>query len=629
MYKRFTNQIHKKSSIILWIFIVFYIVLFVFLSFKKYYNFSYNAFDLAIFSQVFYNTLHGHLFDMTVNLNNYLADHFTPIIFLLLPFYALWQSPQNLLIIQTIFLALAAWPLYLIAKLVIKDSAWALVPALTWLLNPVVNSTNIAEFHLVTLVPFFIFFTFYFYRQKKFKTYFLFFIISLLIREDVSFVLVAFAFLSFIDKRSLKWSISSFVLPIFYFVLAYSIISYFSPNDNSKFLIYYSWLGGDSFLTIIWSWLSHPLSVISHIISPMNLFSLVILFSPTLFLPFTRPKYLVFMLLPLLQISMTGKGLDFNVYARHYGMLFVPAIFIALVFSLKKIKNREKFKFSNIVYRNVAIFKLIFLFTVLYFFIFLSPVKNVFAYQEDKTIVELKNQAVDFIGSDSKVTAEASFLQTLSNRRILYPLFYSYLGKTQFAYDDFDMPKVDYILVDYSNFLSFVVTRHIDYLFKDTDSQAPKHWRNVLAGYTLISAKDNIYIWQDRDKADKPALPFYEISKKTDPLSENKFLVNWQINNISDQQALKLDLSKAGEYDAQEFLVRFYKENSYFDIPLDYGILPISEWSDDQLVSFYYYPDKQVKSFQIFSWSGDNLVSPIANAMVGKKLESKTDKISI
>ena len=135
--------IKKHSNKILWVSIIIYILLFSFLSLKKYYAFGYNAFDLAIFNQVFFNTAEGRWFDMTINLNSYLADHFTPIIFLLLPIYKLIPRPETLLILQTVILALSAWPLYKISEYISKDSLISLVVAILWLVNPFIHNVNI------------------------------------------------------------------------------------------------------------------------------------------------------------------------------------------------------------------------------------------------------------------------------------------------------------------------------------------------------------------------------------------------------------------------------------------------------------------------------------------------------
>ena len=207
--------------------IFLYFIIFSWLSFKKYQGFDYNSFDLAIFNQVFFNTAHGRLFDLTINLHNYLGDHFEPMILLLLPFYLSKSSPVTLLFLQSAIIALSAWPLYLIAKKVLSKSSLALLIAILWLLNPFVHSANLYEFHLLAFAPFFFFWTFYFYQQNKFKLFCLFFILSLLVREDISLLLVSFAFLSYLDKKDSREGLGFYVVTRAPFKL--------SPDDAAKY----------------------------------------------------------------------------------------------------------------------------------------------------------------------------------------------------------------------------------------------------------------------------------------------------------------------------------------------------------------------------------------------------------
>ena len=78
--------------------------------------------DLGLFDQVFWNTTQGRLFESTMSLaqpqpHSYLGDHFSPVYLLLLPVYALIPRPETLVVIQTLFLALGVWPIYLLARL--------------------------------------------------------------------------------------------------------------------------------------------------------------------------------------------------------------------------------------------------------------------------------------------------------------------------------------------------------------------------------------------------------------------------------------------------------------------------------------------------------------------------------
>ena len=106
----------KHTTAILLISILLYTIFFSLLCLFKYFNFYYDLLDLAIINQVFFNSASGDFFASSIHPTSYLGDHFAPILFLILPVYFIFKSPITLLFIQTIIIALSAWPLYLIAK---------------------------------------------------------------------------------------------------------------------------------------------------------------------------------------------------------------------------------------------------------------------------------------------------------------------------------------------------------------------------------------------------------------------------------------------------------------------------------------------------------------------------------
>src|SRR3989338_3263383 len=104
----------------------------------KFLTLHYNALDLAIFNQVFFNTLRGDWFASSIHPPNYLGDHFSPIIFLLLPFYALAPHPLALVALQITALIASAWLVYFIALPHLRHH-WAMTLAVMWLANPFVG----------------------------------------------------------------------------------------------------------------------------------------------------------------------------------------------------------------------------------------------------------------------------------------------------------------------------------------------------------------------------------------------------------------------------------------------------------------------------------------------------------
>src|SRR5437879_2663091 len=84
------------------------------------------AWDLGVYDQSMYSTVHyGRLFFSTVEwpytmsvvpAGTQLAVHFSPVLFLLLPIYAVFPSPVTLLVLKTIAVALGAFPVYLMGR---------------------------------------------------------------------------------------------------------------------------------------------------------------------------------------------------------------------------------------------------------------------------------------------------------------------------------------------------------------------------------------------------------------------------------------------------------------------------------------------------------------------------------
>jgi len=118
-----------------------------YLGWRLYYGYGYPPFDLAIFDQGLWLITHFHAPFVTVMGRNLFGDHTSFILFVVAPFYRLFPEPQGLLVLQTLMIAGAAVPIYLLARKLIA-STW--IPTLlvaTYLLNPALQQGNMEQFH--------------------------------------------------------------------------------------------------------------------------------------------------------------------------------------------------------------------------------------------------------------------------------------------------------------------------------------------------------------------------------------------------------------------------------------------------------------------------------------------------
>lgn len=104
--------------------------------------------DLGIFKEALWNTLHGRvMFSPTVGYS-FLGEHFSPVLFLLVPFYALSPTSECLLIIQTVAVSVAAWPVYLVARDLGLRRVTATLLAGAMLASPPLHTALLYDFHM-------------------------------------------------------------------------------------------------------------------------------------------------------------------------------------------------------------------------------------------------------------------------------------------------------------------------------------------------------------------------------------------------------------------------------------------------------------------------------------------------
>ena len=81
LLKKIADYCEQNSQRIIWVFMVLYFIFIAVFCVIKFANYGYNALDLGIYNQVFYNSAHGNFFDFTVHPHSYLGDHFEIFIF--------------------------------------------------------------------------------------------------------------------------------------------------------------------------------------------------------------------------------------------------------------------------------------------------------------------------------------------------------------------------------------------------------------------------------------------------------------------------------------------------------------------------------------------------------------------
>jgi uncharacterized membrane protein len=105
--------------------------------------------DLGIYDNLVWHTLHGDFLGTSlVKGGSHAAAHFDPLVAV---FYAALPRAETLLVLQAVWLASGALPLYLIAKRTLESEWFAFATVLAWLLAPALHGMALYDFHSLSL----------------------------------------------------------------------------------------------------------------------------------------------------------------------------------------------------------------------------------------------------------------------------------------------------------------------------------------------------------------------------------------------------------------------------------------------------------------------------------------------
>ena len=337
-----TGETARRWSVyLLTALIASYTIFFLVWTLGRHRSFNSYAFDLGWQNQAFYTLLHTGNPRITLYVTlNHLGNHFQPLYYLLVPVYALYQDATTLLVLQTILLAAAALPLYLLAERRLDNPWAALTVALVYLLYPALHGINNFDFHgLALLVPI-VCTMLYALETDRLRLFWIFFALALITREDTAISLSGVGLYLILDRRRRKMGLLVLGVCVGYFLFVLKMMSVF---DGSADLQKYSALGipeRQNFFGVLLTIFTNPQFVFYHMFfNPEKIVYLLKILVPVLFLPlFTGKRTLL--LLPGLSIMLLSNTYYtcwiFCPYTAH----LIPYVFFLTIIGIQSIRNR-------------------------------------------------------------------------------------------------------------------------------------------------------------------------------------------------------------------------------------------------------------------------------------------------
>jgi uncharacterized membrane protein len=340
-----------------WLIVIFTLcaIVYCLISLVNHYLFHTAAFDLGIFNNALYCISHFRTSYLTLNIfspgTNLLGDHFSPIMFLYIPFYYLFGS-YTLLLIQIASILFGGWGIYKYCKLKFPESYIPLIITLQFFGIWGIYSALSFDFHNNVVGAMFVPWLVYYYEKQNKKLFLTCFLLILISKENMAlwlaFIMVGLMLKNGLRnfKKHLKFEVPLLVFALIYFYIVVSFIMPPLQHGHGNYQLYRYEALGNSLPAIIKTILEKPGYVFGLLFNNSlgnpefdgikTELHYMVLMSGGLALLY-RPYYL-FMLLPIYAQKLLSSNVTFWGINAQYSIEFVPILSLALADTAFKIK---------------------------------------------------------------------------------------------------------------------------------------------------------------------------------------------------------------------------------------------------------------------------------------------------
>ena len=468
-----------------------------------------HAEDFGIMDQALWNAAHGGLFHQTIC--NMISDtncagpagvsrfaiHFEPILFIVLPIYALLPTSKLLLVMQIVVVASGAFPAFWLARLRLRNEWAGVVIAALYLLYPALQLAAIDIFHTVTFTCALLLFMLYFMYTGRTICLFLFAILAMACKEEIPAIIALCGLWSLMFQYRWRSGLALMALAFLWVSLASTVMHLASPTGQSLLSARYSTLGSDP-IAVVHTLVAHPRAILSeHVLEPTHRMYLRTLLSPTGYVVLLVP-WVLFLAFPSLALNLLSSNKQMYSGLFQYNAEIIPILIFAMIESLVLILYVSRVALhlleKDVPASSVPVtrsfsattvrcwhsyFRIVMLVVVLSAALFnmyradlargVMPFSNGFSWPQTSAHTRLAASFLQLIPPTASVSAQSELVPHLSQRKNIY----------LFPYQD----------------------RQVDYVFLDVTSEIYPFWNSIdyireakgvlLSGkYGVLAARD-------------------------------------------------------------------------------------------------------------------------------------------
>lgn len=295
-------------------------------------TFRSSTFDLVITDQALWNTLHGSLLGLTLEPNAVWSDlgyHCELILLPIAPLYWFFSSPNVILVLQSVVLALGALPASWLAYERLRSNVAAVVFALAYLLFPGLEAANVFDFHAFTLAAPFLLFAFYYLDRRRYLAFAVAAALAMSTRENVPLTVGLMGLYIVVLQRRWRPGLLTLAVSTLWFVVGtYVVVPAF--NNQGQGWLWHRYVGQEGSPQQMLSYLvAHPEALLSPAPGLSNPDYVVQLLLPLGFLSLLHPASLLLLAPGLATNLLTIYEPMHLLETYHYSAALVPLVVVS------------------------------------------------------------------------------------------------------------------------------------------------------------------------------------------------------------------------------------------------------------------------------------------------------------
>lgn len=392
----------------------------------RYLTYSAPNFDFGLFCNMFYNMAETGAPNVTSErdmLLSHFAVHFSPIYYLMLPFYAIFPSPITLQILQAVVVYSGIVPVVLIARKKGLSKKLTVLAATIYAAYPALSAGCFYDLHENCFLAPLLLWVFYFFESEKYIPLAIFSVLTLLVKEDAFIYLMIFALYVLISTKKWKIGLPMAIVPLIYFLVVSTLMEQYGTGIMSNRFGNMIYDAEDGLIGVVKTIFVNPGYALSQLFTTSaentdKLKYLIQLLLPLGFLPFATKRISKLLLLaPILLNTLTMYKYQPDITFQ-YSFGITAFLFYIAIINLADLKP----SFARSYLPRVAAVAAILMFTIVVIPKYATYHEK---YEDNSELYTRIDYALENeLPEDATVTCSTFLLAHISDRDVIYEVNY-------------------------------------------------------------------------------------------------------------------------------------------------------------------------------------------------------------